>query len=167
MSLRFILGRAGTGKTYTCLSEIARELKAAPQGHPLILLVPEQASFQAERDLLAASGGKGFIRAQVLSFRRLAYRVLREAGGAARAHIGDLGKRCVLRRILQTRRDKLKVFNSPAARIGFAGSLASAVGELKTYCIGPDDLAAPASDLRKAGAAFLADKLDDLRLVYD
>ena len=166
MPLRFILGRAGSGKSFTCLSEIAGELEAAPAGHPLILLVPEQASFQAERDLVAAHGGKGFMRAQVLSFRRLAYRILREAGGAARAHIGELGKRCVLRRLLQVRREELKVFQPTVARTGFADSLARAVGEMKTYCIGPDDLVAPAVELRKEGATLLADKLDDLRLIF-
>jgi len=167
LSLRFILGRAGSGKSFTCLSEMAGELEAFPEGHPLILLVPEQASFQAERDLVVACAGKGFMRAQVLSFRRLAYRVLREAGGAARAHIGELGKRCVLRRLLQLRQGELKVFQSPATRAGFADSLARAVGEMKTYCIGPEDLAAPAAELRKAGAALLADKLDDLRLLFN
>jgi len=46
LPLRFILGRAGSGKSFTCLSEIAGELEAAPAGHPLILLVPEQATEQ-------------------------------------------------------------------------------------------------------------------------
>ncbi|MHB1041486.1 MAG: helicase-exonuclease AddAB subunit AddB [Eubacteriales bacterium] len=166
MPLRFILGRAGAGKTYACLSEIAAELEAEPTGPPLIALVPEQASFQTERDLVAFSGGKGFMRAQVLSFRRMAFQVLREVGGAARAHIGELGKRMVLRRLLHKRQAELKVFRRPAARVGFADSLARALGEMKTYCIGPDDLLPVAAELREAGASLLADKLSDLNLLY-
>lgn len=166
MPLRFILGRAGAGKTCACLSEIAAELKAAPMGPPLIALVPEQATFQTERDLVGFSGGRGFMRAQVLSFRRMAYQVLREVGGAARPHIGELGKRMVLRRLLQNRQEGLKVFRRPAARVGFADSLARALGEMKTYCIGPGDLFPVAVGLRETGASLLADKLADLSLLY-
>jgi len=167
LTLRFIIGRAGTGKTYACLDAVRRELLARSAGPPLILLVPEQASFQMEYALASSAGLKGFIRAQVLSFRRLAYRVLQEVGGAARAHIGELGKRMVLRRLLEQRRRDLKVFGRSAGQPGFADTLARTLGEMKTYCILPSDLAAGAGALRKAGnRGLLADKLDDLYLLY-
>ena len=91
VTIRFITGRAGSGKTRACLDEVREELRKSPEGHPLILLVPEQATFQTEYELASTPGLSGFIRVQVISFRRLAYRVLQEAGGAARAHIGELG----------------------------------------------------------------------------
>ena len=54
MSVRFVLGRAGTGKTAHCINTIRRLLADSPVDGPrLILLVPEQASFQMERALLA------------------------------------------------------------------------------------------------------------------
>ena len=57
MSVRFILGRAGTGKTHHCLTSIRRELESDPEcAQKLILLVPEQASLQMERALLASPG---------------------------------------------------------------------------------------------------------------
>ncbi|NPV74336.1 MAG: helicase-exonuclease AddAB subunit AddB [Pelotomaculum sp.] len=169
MSIRFIIGRAGAGKTRACLEAIRKELLARPYGPPLILLVPEQATFQIEYALAATPGLSGFIRARVLSFRRLAYRVLREVGGAARAHIGELGKRMVLRRLLEQRRSELRVLGRSSGRPGFADTLARTLGEMKTYCIGPDELARAAFDLReKGGAALLADKLEDLaKLCFD
>ncbi|MCL6634590.1 MAG: exodeoxyribonuclease V subunit gamma, partial [Peptococcaceae bacterium] len=166
MTLRFIIGRAGTGKTRACLNAVREELLIRPAGPPLILLVPEQATFQTEYALAATPGLKGFIRAQVLSFRRLAYRVLQEAGGAARAHIGELGKRMVLRRLLERRKGELKVFQRSAGQPGFADTLARTLGEMKTYCIGPAELAAAASSLRGREGGALADKLDDLYLLY-
>jgi len=167
LTLRFIIGRAGAGKTHACLDAVRRELLAGPAGPPLILLVPEQASFQAEYALASSAGLRGFIRAQVLSFRRLAYRVLQEVGGAARAHIGELGKRMVLRRLLEQRRRDLKVFGRSAGQPGFADTLARTLGEMKTYCILPSDIAAGAGALRNAGNhGLLADKLEDLHLLY-
>jgi ATP-dependent helicase/nuclease subunit B len=48
----FLLGPAGSGKTFRCLAEIRAALSAAPEGPPLILLAPKQATFQLERQLL-------------------------------------------------------------------------------------------------------------------
>ena len=58
----FLLGPAGSGKTFRCLAEIRAALgeaghgpPAAPEqreGGPLILLAPKQATFQLERQLL-------------------------------------------------------------------------------------------------------------------
>ncbi|MDD4335644.1 MAG: exodeoxyribonuclease V subunit gamma, partial [Desulfotomaculaceae bacterium] len=168
MSLRFIIGRAGSGKTRTCLDEIRAELKARPAGTPLVLLVPEQATFQTEYVLAATPELKGFIRAQVLSFRRLAYRVLQEAGGAARPHIGELGKRMLLRRLLEQRREEIRIFRRSASQPGFADTLARTLGEIKNYCIEPADLTAAAAALRDLhGAETLAEKLEDLYLLYN
>jgi len=168
LQLRLIIGRAGTGKTRACLNEVRKELLAGPSGAPLILLVPEQATFQMEYALAATPGLKGFTRAQVLSFRRLAYRVLQKAGGAARKHIGELGKRMVLRRLLEQRKDQLKVFRRSAEQPGFAGTLAGTLGEMKTYCVAPAELERAASRLREKGSNLsLADKLEDIYLLYN
>ena len=53
MQLRFLLGPAGSGKTFRCLAEIREALLESPEGSPLLLLVPKQATFQVERQLLA------------------------------------------------------------------------------------------------------------------
>lgn len=167
MTLRFIIGRAGSGKTRACLDAVREELTKSPAGPPLILLVPEQATFQTEHALAATPGLRGFIRAQALSFRRLAYRVLQEVGGAARPYIGELGKRMVLRRLLERRRKDLKVFRRSAAQPGFADTLARALGEMKTYCISPQELARVSSTVRETGGVdLLADKLEDLLILY-
>ena len=166
MSLRFIIGRAGSGKSHTCLEQIQKELLASPEGPPIILLVPEQATFQYEYSLATTPGLQGTMRAQVLSFRRLAWRVLQEVGGAARAHIGELGKRMVLRRILEQRKSELKIFQRAARQQGFSDSLASALSELKTYRIKPEDLQQSIAKLKLQGEVAILDKLEDLHLLY-
>ncbi|MDD3654146.1 MAG: helicase-exonuclease AddAB subunit AddB [Desulfotomaculaceae bacterium] len=167
MSLRFIIGRAGTGKTRTCINDIQRKLIDEPVGSQLIMLVPEQASFQTEYALATSGCLQGFIRAQVLSFRRMAFRVLQEVGGAARTHIDELGKRMVLRRLLEQRREDLKIFGRTAGQSGFTETLACILDEMKIYCILPADLAEVIEFLRDTGShGLLADKLSDVYLLY-
>lgn len=163
MSLRFILGRAGSGKTTHCQREIKERLMQCDTGPNLILLVPEQATFHNEMTLAAELGG--IMRVQVLSFRRLTYRVLQEVGGGARLHIGDLGKRMVLRRFLAQRRDQLKVFGSAADQAGFVDSLASAISELKIYQVGVDDLARLLAN-QQGEQSLLQAKIADLYMLY-
>ncbi|HOV43888.1 MAG TPA: hypothetical protein PLE01_08300, partial [Syntrophothermus lipocalidus] len=89
MTLRFVIGRAGAGKTTYCLEEIQKELQDRPLGPSIIILVPEQSTFQMEQKLTGLPGLEGSFRAQVYSFRRLAWRVLEETGGANRPFLGD------------------------------------------------------------------------------
>lgn len=167
MSLRFITGRAGSGKTHRCLEEIAEILRVSPVGPPLIFLVPEQASFQTEYALCLRPGLRGSLRAEILSFRRLAYRVLAEVGGgAARPHIGDLAKCMLLRRFLESRRAELKTFNRIPAVPGFLDRLASAISEFKVYGVSPQTLGSVAASFRATGETGLSDKMDDLCLLY-
>ncbi len=165
MGLRFILGRAGTGKTYYILNSLCAKITEAPAGLPLILLVPEQATFQMEYTLTVEMGLGGAIRAQVLSFRRLAHRVLLETGGAARVPVGELGKRMILRELLERHKPDLRVFGRSAGRPGFADCLARAIGELKTYLVAPETLAQASASAAGTDALFKA-KLSDLALLY-
>jgi ATP-dependent helicase/nuclease subunit B len=165
LSLRFILGRAGTGKTTYCLAQIAEELQARPQGSSIILLVPEQGTFQMEAALAAWPGLNGTMRAHVYSFRRLAWKVLQEAGGAARPHLREIGKRMVLRNLLEQRRDDLKVFYRAARQPNFSDSLARVIAEMKMYCLTPAQLTSAAAFIG-AKNNLLRNKLEDLALLY-
>lgn len=82
--LKLILGRAGSGKTTKVLERLCR----AGQERPQVLLVPEQQSHEAERALCRAGGDGVSLYAEVLSFSRLANRVISQAaawgGGAGR-----------------------------------------------------------------------------------
>ena len=71
MTLRLILGRAGSGKTEYCLNSIRKELRERPDGHSIILLIPEQATFQLEKELAATPNLKKLIRIQILNFKIL------------------------------------------------------------------------------------------------
>ena len=135
MSLHFVIGRSGSGKSTAICEEITRRLEENPHGKPIILIVPEQASFQADNMLVTSGGVKGSLRAQVLSFRRLAYRVMQETGGSARIAISEEGKRMLLHKIIQRRKEELKLFGASGDQLGFVGKLSDLYTEMKRYCI--------------------------------
>lgn len=161
MSLQLLMGRAGTGKTRHCLDQIHSVLKQEPLGPPLILIVPAQATFNMEREL-AARGGS--LRAQVYSFRRLAYRVLRETGGLARHPVSELGRRMMLKKILLEYQSQLKMLGSLHQRPGFLASLSQLISELRTCQISPLDLTPICAGLEENSLGY---KLRDLRMVYE
>ena len=172
MSIRLVTGRSGSGKTRFCLDEIRERLQASPHGSPLILLVPEQATFQAEYAMVGTPGLSGFMRAQVLSFRRLAYRIMQETGGSAIVPIDENGKAMLIHKALDKHRGRLRLFRSGGN--GLVARINELLTEWKRYGADGEKLrrhaeeeAARASLSGEEGsAALLADKLHDLALVW-
>jgi len=167
MKLRFVLGRAGTGKTRRCLDEVRERLAESPDGPPLILLVPEQATFTTEYALLKEGGISGTMRAQALSFRRLAFRVMQETGGTALVPIGENGKNMLLFKLIHRHADRLRLFAGSAGQHGFVEKLNELLTEMKRYGVTPDKLDELAGNAELASPdGLLARKLHDIRLLY-
>lgn len=163
MKIRYILGRAGSGKTNRILEEIEYRLKENSK-HRLILLVPEQFTLQAEADLIFKKELEGIMRVEVLSFQRLGYKVLNEAGGIKRTAINELGKIMVLKKLFEENAKDLTVFNKASKKDGFLSSFCQLISELKK-----DDIPAEAIE-EKADAitqdVMLKQKLKDISLIY-
>ncbi len=73
MAVRFIPGRSGSGKTSVCLKAIADSLLDTDDERGLILLVPEQATYQCERALLGDKRIGGYSRLRGFFFVRLRF----------------------------------------------------------------------------------------------
>jgi ATP-dependent helicase/nuclease subunit B len=67
--LQLILGRSGSGKTYTVRSTL--KTLAENGAERLMLIVPEQASFENERAMLHLLGDRGARKVTVTSFTRM------------------------------------------------------------------------------------------------
>ena len=67
--LQLVLGRAGSGKTHTVYEQI--HALAGQGADNLVLIVPEQSSFETERDMLRLLGPARLHCVEVLSFTRL------------------------------------------------------------------------------------------------
>lgn len=167
MPLRFIIGRAGSGKTSYCQDEIREQMRREPDGAPLIMLVPEQATFQTEYTLLRSGGLRGSLRAQALSFRRLAFRVMQETGGTALIPIGDTGKSMLLYKIVHRLSSNLELFQRGAEQAGFIERLSELLTEWKRYGIGSDEMTKLVSEEETTRSGLLKKKLHDLGLIYE
>lgn len=160
--VQFILGHDQHTLNEWAINEIQKKLAEQPKGHPIILLVPDQMSYLMEYQL-ATRQTKGMIRTQVYSFSRLAYRVLQEVGGISRIHLDQVGINMLLRKIVEQRKEELKVYRRSADQHGFYIHLEQMITELKRYCIGTEEL----GRVSKAGNhPLIGDKLHDLQLIY-
>lgn len=163
--LEFIVGRAGTGKTEACLTAMREKMEQEPAGPVLILLLPEHMTYKVERRLASSmqKNGAGFVRSLVFGFRRFARQVLLETGGAVYPRITDIGKRLLLRKILDTRQPALSVFSRAARQRGFTESLAASIEEFKSYGVRASVLGKTAE---KLSDMHLRNKLSELALLY-
>jgi ATP-dependent helicase/nuclease subunit B len=161
-----LLGPAGSGKTHRCLAEIRAAARPSPEGRPLILLAPKQATFQLERQLLADGQLAGYTRVHILSFERLARFVLAARGVPPPAGLlSEEGRTMVLHALLRRQGRELKLFGPSARRPGFARQLGQVLGELRQH----QGSAARLRTLSQQGflSAELRDKLHDLALLLE
>lgn len=161
MSLHFIFGRAGSGKTMRCCQEI-RDYMRIP-GASALLLVPDQATYRAESMLASAFPGKGFIDASVYGFARLSYRVFQELGEDTNEALSPLVQQLILRRLLTAHRTDFRMLSDASRQPHFAKSLTAFFHQLDSFCCTEDDLTTLA---REEGDTPLGRKLSDLSLLY-
>lgn len=151
MQIRFLLGPAGSGKTHRCLAEISDTLRCSPEGLPLILLAPKQATFQLERQLLTQAGLPGFTRLRILSFQRLAEFVLDQLNRPAAELLAEDGRLMVLRALIEKHREALRAFRSSARLPGFARQLSDLIRDLQQHRLHPDRIIALSKEVGAAG----------------
>lgn len=161
MNARFLLGPAGSGKTHRCLSEIREQLLAAPDGLPLLLLAPKQATFQLERQILQNERISGYTRLQIFSFERLASHVLELTGAPPLPLLSEEGRIMVLRALIARHSDKLKIFGPSASMGGFARQLSRDLRELQQHQLSSQKLQETADRLESP----LKEKLLDLQFL--
>ena len=159
--LRLITGPAGSGKTASVMAEIKQNMLLGHAGS--ILIVPEQYSHEAERELCRVCGDSLSLYAEVMSFTGLARFVERRQGGGAAAWLDKGGRLLCMALAIKNVGSRLKVYSSADRKAQMQAMLLAAVDELKTACIGSDALLMAAGELGDS----LGDKLSDLALVLE
>jgi len=158
--MKLITGRSGTGKSTYCMSEIKKYVNEA-FSKPLIYIVPEQFSFEAEKELISNIGGKGIINTQVLSFKRLAYKIFTE-NNVKINQLGNSGKTMLIYFIMIKLDSKLEVLKNASRNTGLIDTVVKQISEFKRYKITPEML----NDLNIQNE-YLKRKIHDLYLIYD
>ncbi len=159
--LQFIFGRPATGKTFTVMNKI-KELSC--QKKTAVLIVPEQFTFESERQILHTVGDRAALNISIFSFTRLCDEVGRIVGGTAGITLGDADKVIFMSRALKEVADQLCLWKKYAGSATFAKTMLDAIGEFKINAITPENLKAAAES---TDSATLRYKLCDLALIFE
>jgi ATP-dependent helicase/nuclease subunit B len=157
MAIQFILGRSGAGKTTLCIKQITDALLNKGEQN-LVFLVPEQATYQAERAILSNNKIKGYSRLHVLSFQRLCYLIFGK--NLAARPLTQQGRDMIVHRLLTENTDKLSIFSSTAS-----AGVANAIAELQQFGKSPDDIEKLIEQLKDTSELTVG-KLSDINLIY-
>lgn len=163
MALQFIFGGAGAGKSYYLYNKIIQQSIENPKKQYLIL-VPEQFTMQTQKELVTMHPRKGICNIDVLSFERLAFRVLTEMGESQRTLLEETGKSMVLRRVAQEKKKELKILGAKMDKQGYVSQMKSMVSELRQYEISTEDLEDVLEDLSSSPELYY--KLQDIKTLY-
>ena len=160
--LRLILGRSGFGKTEYLRRTIADMARAGDD--KLLVMVPDQITFETETAFLDLLGPADAGRVLVLGFSRLCDYVF-EATGNRFSSFADEGVRnLVMSLALEQVADRLTIFEKRAGSRDLREIMLSVVKEYKKCSLTGDTLRAAAEAVEDE---TLAKKLTDSALVYD
>ncbi len=163
MSVQFVLGGSGGGKTYYMEHRFLKEAGLFPDRN-YIYIVPEQFTMQMQKEFVTLSEEKGIINIEVQSFVRLAFRVFAETGAGNRPVLDDMGKTMVLKKVLAGCQNELLYFGKNVKKNGYVQEIKSFLSELYQYNVSVeklDDMIGAAVD-----RPLLARKLQDMKIVY-
>ncbi len=161
--VRFILGPAGSGKTWHCVTSARQALAESADGPPLLFIAPKQATFQIESQVVDGEAIQGYTRLQVLSIPRLAEYLLSEFAPDSSQVLNEDGRLMVLRSLLAQHGAELQAFQSAAAIPEFAQEIGQLLQDLARHQLNADALKSLAS--RSDLTPSLQKKLADLEIL--
>ncbi len=127
------------------------------------LLVPEQYSFETERELCLLGGDSISRYAEVLSLSRLASRVESIYGGGAAVWLDRGGRLLAAAQAVEQVHSRLKMYAGACRRTEFLEMLLSVIDEFGSYGIEVSDLIS----LAEKNEGIFAQKLSELALLYE
>ena len=97
MSLQFMFGNSGSGKSDFLYDSVLKQAKENKE-QQFLIIVPEQFTMQTQRELVERQKQHAIMNVDVLSFARLAYRVFDDLGKQNVVVLEETGKNLVLRK---------------------------------------------------------------------
>ena len=127
MGLCMVMGGSGAGKTEYIYRKIIELSMKEPDGR-FFVVTPEQATMQAQKEIVRLHPNHGTMNIDVVSFERLAYRIFSELSIPQPEVLDDTGKNMILRKLAGEKKDELTMFSSHLNRPGFIGEIKSKIG---------------------------------------
>ncbi|MBO3443140.1 helicase-exonuclease AddAB subunit AddB [Clostridium sp. CCUG 7971] len=165
MSVRFVFGRGGSGKSTYILEDIKKRVQDN-ETSPVILLVPEQYTFEMEKRMSKLFLGEEkdkFLRSRVLSFKTMSNIVFSHVGGLTEVNINSSGRAMMTYRAIESVSDELNIFSKSSSQSGFVSSISDIISELKQYNISYEMLENISGDIDNETLKL---KLKDVSKIY-
>ena len=163
MALQFIFGNSGAGKSHYLYEHIIEESMKHPEQN-YIVIVPEQFTMQTQKEFVMRHPRHGIMNIDILSFQRLAFRVLEEVGEGNKVVLDDEGKNFILRKVAGKTSAELKVLGANIRKPGYISEVKSVISELLQYDIQPADMEEMKDAAEKNSYSYY--KLQDIQILY-
>jgi len=158
--LQFILGASGTGKT-TYINTMLQN-QSADDSKKIMLIVPEQFTYETEKALFKQLGAKAFRGLTVTSFSRLATDIFKLYGGVAGEYASDCAKIILMDMAVNEVADTLEIYQKASKSKTFSSTMLDMIGELKNAGVSPQDLYSASLQTTD----YLNKKTTELSLIY-
>ena len=156
MKLKIIYGKSGSGKS-TYLFNYIKNIISNPQ--KIYIITPEQFSYTSERKLLESTNGAA-INAEVLTFSRMAHRVITETGNNLK-NIEPFGRSMLIYDILDNKKKELKFLGKNMQNVEV---IDKTITEFKKHNITETNLGKAIDNLEDE---YLKIKLKDVENIYN
>ena len=157
MSLKIVYGKSGSGKSEYIFNEIKNKTNG---NEKIYIITPEQFSFTAEKKLLETVKNTSVINAEVLTFERMAYRVMNEVGGVTKTNLTESGKIMLLYNIIDSQKNNLKFLGKTDKNLEV---VSKSITEFKKHNINVENLE---ETIKIVQDKYLENKLQDIYLLY-
>ncbi len=141
-----------------------QELKTAIKaGQRVLVLVPEQYTLDAERELLKITAQEALFRIEVSSIKRLVQKLLNNNLAEDMA-LTSLGKKLLIAEIIDKQKNNLAIYKEAGSIIGILDKLSDLIADFRQEDVSVEQLTGLAHDLGEDN--YLALKLKEIALIY-
>lgn len=155
--MNIIYGRSGSGKSEYIYNKIKEEIKS---GIKTYIITPEQFSFTAEKKLLETLEEGATTTVEVLSFERMAYRVIKEVFGEGTKNLINSSKAMIISSLIEEYQSNFNFLNKSMENIDM---ILKQITEFKKHNITVEMLE---NQIEKTNDTYLKLKLKDMLFIY-
>ncbi|MBF7096020.1 PD-(D/E)XK nuclease family protein [Alkalibacter mobilis] len=161
--LEILIGKNGSGKIKEMYKQIRESLNNGEEN--LMLIVPDQYTLEAEKELMETLELQGVFRLEVISFSRLVENLSDESFEPEKAVVTSTGKKMIIKKILRNLKDDLKIFGAMTNKNGFVDDVENMIRTFKENMIEIESV--PGIDENSDPTGILDRKLHDMHMIMN
>lgn len=158
MKLKIIYGKSGSGKSTYIFNDVKNKIES---GEKVFIITPEQFSFTAEKKLMDVIDSKSVFNAEVITFNRMAYRIINNVGGRVKTNLSACGKAMMIYNILSKYKNKLTFLGKSDENVDI---MINAITEFKKHMVSIEDIK---NQIKETNDEYLKLKLQDMIIIYE